>query len=491
MENTDQPKKKKFDLASYGIVVGFLCLEILAFISFYLGHSFILYGSLAIALAILSVLVTLKQINKDGLTSFAFFIFPLLIFVLLTALSSFNHDSIGAIGTAESVFIPLGFTFISIAGFLTAYIEKFKIKTAMLIIYGALALYVLINLIINMVYFVPFYTIIYKNSYIVYAGHPSPLPIGSMAYMLFGFQVLEVSIEYWSLFPAILLTAVIPLFFIKFKENRRDFILYAVMTGIAFISLLFTISKIALIADFVLIAGIAVIILAAKVHQSRQILNIMMLTIGIIIFIVCLLFFLLAQTTWGALNGLRNAFKGNALLNRLFITNRYSSAIIVVLQGLFVHTSQWGFFKLFGIAVGGTAGDYPPINVKQVPSNIWLFDNVLSSGLFGAIFFMVFIVLGIRRLFKYIKGTEEDYVKYLIAGYVLGFLVISLLFYDVTPLVYSNKLFPIYTSAPLLICVFLLIYVFNKTLSLPNAKKEEEKKEEPKVEENDDEVLSL
>ena len=104
---------------------------------------------------------------------------------------------------------------------------------------------------------------------------------------------------------------------------------------------------------------------------------------------------------------------------------------------------------------------------------------------------MVFIVVGIRRLFKYIKGTEEDYVKYLIAGYVLGFLVISLLFYDVTPLVYSNKLFPIYTSAPLLICVFLLSYVFNKTLSLPNAKKEEEKKGEPKVEENDDEVLSL
>ena len=37
--------KKKFDLTSYGVVVGFLSIEVLAFLSFNLGQSFILYGT--------------------------------------------------------------------------------------------------------------------------------------------------------------------------------------------------------------------------------------------------------------------------------------------------------------------------------------------------------------------------------------------------------------------------------------------------------------
>ena len=39
-EQTQQSTKKKLDLSTYGLVVGFLCLEVLAFVSFYLGHSF-------------------------------------------------------------------------------------------------------------------------------------------------------------------------------------------------------------------------------------------------------------------------------------------------------------------------------------------------------------------------------------------------------------------------------------------------------------------
>ena len=128
MEKTENTSKKKFDLTSYGIVVGFLAMEVLAFFSFYLGHSFIFYGILSAVLAVLLVLVTLRQINKDGVATFAFFLFPLFVFGLLTALSPFNASSLGHISTAETVFIPIALTFIAIAGFLTAYIEKFNIK---------------------------------------------------------------------------------------------------------------------------------------------------------------------------------------------------------------------------------------------------------------------------------------------------------------------------------------------------------------------------
>ena len=476
MESTETAPKKKLDFASYGVVIGFLCFEILAFISFYLGHSFILYGILSFALAGLALLVTFRQINKDGITTFAFFIFPIFVFGLLTALSSFNTGSIGAIGIAESVFVPIALTFISLAGFLTGYIKGFKIKTAMIIIYSALALFVFINLIITMIYYVPFYTLIYRNSYIFYDGKPSALPIGSMAYMLFGFQIKEVTLEYWSLFPSLLLTAVIPLFFITFKENRREFVIYLVISIIAFLSLLFTISRYTLITDFILVLGIAVIILTAKLKQTRSIFNGIMVGLGIIVSLVIIGMFLAAQTSWGFLNGFRNLINGNRLLSRLFITNRYASGIIVVLQDMF------SSFKLFGVPVGGAAYLYPN-GVTQRPCNIWLFDNILSSGFFGSIFFLVALVIGIRRLFKYIKAEEDDdYTRCLITGYVLGYLVISLFLYDVHPLVNSDKMSPFFTSAPLLICIFLLSYTFNKSLKQTKEVKEEKKEIETKEE---------
>ena len=92
-EETKQAQPKKLNLASYGTVVGFLCMEVLAFISFYLGQSFLLYGILSIVLLLLLVLVTLRQIKKEGLASYAFLIFPILVFGLLTALSDFNSKS--------------------------------------------------------------------------------------------------------------------------------------------------------------------------------------------------------------------------------------------------------------------------------------------------------------------------------------------------------------------------------------------------------------
>ena len=491
MENSENIKKKKFDLTSYGIVVGFLAMEVLAFFSFYLGHSFILYGILSIVLAILLVLVTLRQINKDGVATFAFFLFPLFVFGLLTALSPFNASSLGHISMPETVFIPIALTFIAIAGFLTGYIEKFKIRIALLIVYGALALFVLINLILTMVYYVPFYTLTYKNSYIFYEGRPSALPIGKMAYMLFGFKATEVTLEYWSLFPSILLTCVIPLFFIKYKENRREFILYAVMAFIAFLSLLFTISKITLISDVVLILGIALIVVAGKFKQTRSIFNTMMITLGAILLLAFIIMFFLAQN----LNsGFAKIFTGNALLNRLFVANRFSSKIIIIFQDLL--SSKYGFFKLFGAAVDVMSFEpfYPPNGVIQTVSGLWLFDNILTSGLFGAIFFLFALVLGIRRLFIYIgRYQEEDATKYTISGYVLGFLIISLLLLDVRPLVNSDRLFPFFMSAPLLIVIFLISYVFNKTLSLPKKEKanEEVKIEVIKEEEKEDEIIAL
>ena len=471
MENIETKKKKKLDLATYGIVVGFLCFEVLAFVSFYLGHSFLLYGILSVVLAILLFLVTFRQINKEGMTSFAFFLFPIFVFGLLTVLSKFPTNSLGGISVADTVFVPITLTLFALAGFLSSHIKGFKIQTALMIIYGALALFVAINLLVTMIYYVPFYPLIYRNSYIVYNGKPSPLPIGEMAYMLYGFQVKEVTLTYWSLFPSLLMTSVIGLFFIKYKENKRNFLIYLGFSILAFISLLFTVSKLTLLTDAILFMGIALIIVCGKFHKARRVIDGMMIGVGILLLIAIIILFLAAQKSWGFTDGLRTLLSKNALLNRLFITNRFSSKILVIFQDLF------SSFKIFGCYVGDYAFNYPN-GVAQNISNIWLFDILMSSGLFGALFFMVALVIGIRRLFKYITNSDDsDSSKFLISGYVLGFLIISLILFDNYPLVNSTKMSPFFTTTPLLICLFLLAYTFHKSMKKP-APIVEEKKED-------------
>ncbi len=488
MEVKATEKKRKIDLKDYGTVMGFLSFEVLAFISFYLGHSFLLFGILSVVLGILLILVTFRQIKKDGITTYLFFLFPLVMFGLLTALNGFSYYSIGAIGYASGIFVPIAFLFIGLSGFLTSYIPTFKIKYALLVIYVALGLFVLINLFITMIYYVPFYTIKYANSYIFYDGKPSSVAIGKMAYMLYGFSIKEVHLAYWELFPSVLLTAVIPLFFLKFKENKTEFLIYAALSFIAFLSLLFTINKFNLISDLVLILGITIIVLAGKVIKSRPIFNVMMMTLGIILVIGLTVVFINAQTSWGFTSGLRSFISSKGLFNRLFNTNRFALPINTVFQDMFSK------FKLFGCPVGGSILDYPN-GVAQILSNFWLVDNLMTSGMFGAIFFLAALVIGIRRLFKYINDVpEENYIKFGIAGFTLGYLVMALMAYNNYPLINYDSMSPFYTSAPLLVVIFLLSYTFNKSLLC----KQEEKKEEtlseelPKEEENqDEEIISL
>lgn len=486
-ENISKPKKK-IDFGTYAIVVGFLCFEVLAFVSFYLGHSFILYGILSIVLAALLLLVTFRQIKKDGITTFAFFLFPVFVFGLLTALSSFNYSSIGAIGVAESVFVPIALTFFALAGFLTGYLNSFKMKTALMIIYSALGLFVLINLFITMIYYVPFYTLIYKNSYIVYNGKPSVLPIGKMAYMLFGFKIEQVKLEYFTLFPSILATSVIPLFFMKFKENKRDFAIFLTNFVIAALSLLFTISRVTMVSDIVLVLGIAIIVLTGKIVKSRPILDGFFMVLGIVVGLVLIVMFINAQTSWSFVSGFRNMIASVSLLNRVFNTNGLAKSINVVFQDLF-----YGF-KLFGVPVGGYAYQYDN-GVAQDLSGYWIIDNLMTSGLFGALFFLGALIVGIRRMFIYIKKCEDDdLIKFTMTGFILGFLVIAIFLQDPYPLVNSYKIFPFFTSAPLLIVLFLLGYMFNKTLTIQE-KQEADKvpaaEEKPEMEVDDHETISL
>ena len=468
--------KKKFDFASYGIVVAFLCLEVLAFLGFSLGHNYILYGSLSIALVLLLLLVTFRQIKKDGIASYAFFLFPIFIYGLLSALSNFVTMSDGAIGIANGVFIPIALTCFSLSGYLVTNAKGFDIQKALLVIYGSLAVFVLINLIATMIYYVPFYTLIYKDYYIFYDGKPSPVSIDKTAYMLFGFQITEVNIRYWTLFPTLLFTSVIALFFIKYKENKKVFLIYVAYAAIGFISLLFTINKYSLISSVLLVHVIALSILFVKFRVARPIILIIVHILLIIFFILCIIMFINAQT-WGWVSGFKNAIATFSLTNRLFNTN----FLVTSINSILWECLNAG--KIFGSFVGIVAGTGYGIN--QQLSGSWMFDNVLTSGLFGAIFFAFALFIGIRQMIKYINNSKDlELNKALIFGFVIALFVVCGILYQGIPLINSNNLFPIYMFAPFLIALFLISYTFKE-------EKVEEAKAEVKEEKQYEETISL
>lgn len=473
MENMEPPKKK-FNFTSYGLVAAFLCLEVLAFLSFSLAHNYILYGSLSITLAIVLFIVTFRQIKKEGIATFAYFLFPLLIYGILSALSPFVRQSDGAIGIANGIFIPLTLTFIALCGFFMGHVHKVDLQKVFLVIYGALAIFVLINFVATMIYYVPFYTLIYKNSYIFFEGKPSSVPIGQTAYMLFGFEIIEVSVVYWSLYPAILLSSCVALFFIKFKANKKMFLAYLAFTILGALSLLFTICKDTLFGDLMMVLVLGIIILAIKIKSSHKGIKYALLVILTLFVLGSLALFLNAQTSWSFLTPLQNTIKNSALLNRLFNTNRYSSKINGILWELFNPG------KLFGSFVGIVSNE--GTGIEQTLTGFWAFDNLLTSGLFGALFFAFALFMGVRQFIKFFKNDAELPInKWLLIAYIAMTFGVTFIAYDGTPLINANNLFPIYMFTPFIISIFLFGYTFkpiNQNEEIQPVMQEEEKLDE-------------
>lgn len=473
--------KKKFDLSSYATVVGFLALEVLAFLGFSLGHNLVLYGSLLLALSLLLLLVTFRQIKMEGVSNYAFFLFPIFVFGLLSALSIFVKYSTGAIGSLNAIFTPIALTFAGLSGFFVSHIKGFDLQKVFLVIYGALALFVLINLIITMIYFVPFYTIRYRNSYLFYDGkllktfedsiaYGDNVTIGNTAYMLFGFEAVQVSLVYWSLFPLILTTSSVALFYIDRKKNKKVFLTYLAFAILGGLSLLLTISKYTLLGDLMLIFSMALIITFLKVKKSRKAIKVGLAVIAILFVIGSIMMFLNAQTSWKWFDGYRNGIANNKLLDRIFNTNFYTKRIFSILCDLFTQA------HIFGAPVGSGTGALGEVYVR--PSNSWFFDNFLTSGVFGALFFLFALCIGIKQMIKYYKKSQEKEVnKALLFAYVLGTLAITGVAYCSIPITNANNLYPIYMFAPFLIVIFLISYTFMPLKEVKEVKKEDSQNE--------------
>ncbi len=440
-------------LETISTITLFLILEVLAFISFGLSNSFIVFASLGIVIAILMGIISVREIKKDGFISVLFFAIPLFIFGLISALSPFASG--GGLSLAESIFLPVGLLAFAAMGYFSGVNSKFDMSKALIAIYGGIALIVLISYFFTMIQFVPFYTIIHAKHYVYYDGGISSTPIGETAYFLMGFKFQEVSIQYFTLFPSVLSSSVIALFFISPKKEKLKFSIYAIYAAIGLIALLTMPIKITIITDVLLLVIITLIILfGKKVIKGSQILKWIIIGFLIVILIAFIILVLNAQTLWGWTEGFRNFIASHQILNRLFNSNRFVVNYNLILKYAFGSNTIIGWY---------------PIGTEVDISNSILFDTIITSGVLGLVVLVIDFVFTRSTISDYyVKGNDDILTKSLILGFVSSFFVYSLINYDAQPLLRYNNLSPIYTNGLFLIAIFFIGYMFKVTNSKNN-----------------------
>ena len=464
-------KEKAFTIISS--VAIFLLYEVLAFVSFGLSNSFEVYAFVGIVLFVLVIVGHFFLLKKDGASNFLIFLMPVVLLGIIFAFSSFSS---GYATILTRILIPFAFIAFVGIGYISPLNENFKISNAMLVIYGGLALITLISYFATMVQYVPFYTIIHSDSYIYYDGARASLPIGSMAYFLSGFSFREVSIDYFLLFPSILSTSVIALFFLSPKNDTKKFVAYAIFAFIGLLALITMPNKMSLITTVLIVACVIIIILFGKSKINGKIFSRVLLVLLILLLLAFIVFFLNAQKSWGFTSGLRNLIANSHLLDRIFNSNRFSQKYIEILDGSLNFNFWLGFMP---------NPKYNSALHLDVFSDSVVFDTLLMTGLFGLAILIVVLVVAIRSFIKYFKSCDDQMIdKVLIAGFSVSTIIYASLNYNPEPYVFYSNLQPFFKNGLFLVLLFLVGYVYFKASHI---KKVEEPAKEEKVEEANNE----
>lgn len=464
--------EKLAPLQKYLIVISFLALEVFAFIAFSFGGSFILFASLSLALLILLILFTIKEINIDGVANVAFLFFPLLLYVLLTALGIYSksHIILGDFNVAEVVFIPIGILSIAVCGYLLSLNKTFKLKHFFIVIYGALALLVFLNLLVNLINFGFFYTVKFKDYYMYYGGLRSGTTVNEMAYALEGFRFIEVRMDHYVLFPLLLLTSSLFLFYTHVKEEKKMFAIYLGFTILGALALILIPSFYGLFAAIIVGFLDLLLFLCKKFPIAKKVTK-YVFYVGLVLFTIFFLLFFIIYQDFGA--SLLASFKSNNLLNRLFVSNRFATSFATLVKNLFVDSR---FFGYYGTLIKGT-NDI----VETHLSGSYLFDNFMTSGLLGNLAFVILLLLAIRGFKKYLFKEDDEEFRYkgLFFTFFAGFYLYSLLFNNGEYGIFYSIYKPIYMTGPFMITIFMAFYIYSKGQEV----KIEEKKEEVNNEE--------
>lgn len=436
-------------LGKYSAAITFLAFEFFALIAFNYSGSFVLFGALSLALCILLVIFNISEIKSKGLSNVALFFIPLFLFILLTMVGNYNiaHTKVGDFSWGETVFIALGLLPMAFNGYLLSIDKHFKIKTFITVIFSALAIYVAINFVYNLINFGAFYPVIYKNYYLYYNGIKSEVPVNEMAYTLEGFKFIEVKMSHYVLYPLILLSSSVMLLYLSPRKEKGYFYTYLVFTVLAVLSL-------ALIPSLLSLGGIAFIgVLLLIIYFSKRYLGARkafkyILFAGIGLFVLAYLFYVIVVAF-----GVNQSFTG--ILDRLFTSNRYSKEVNPLLINIFSSSKFLGF--------ASNPVSYYPYYEETFLTGFFIFDVFMTSGVIGAVGIFIFIFLGFKAFSKYFKSHLDAFrCQATLLMFVVTFFVYSAFFNNGDYALFYRIYKPIYLTAPIMMMIFIFSYVICK-----------------------------
>ena len=444
----------------YSAAITFLAFEFFALIAFNYSGSFVLFGSLSLALCLLLILFNIAEIKTKGLSNVALFFIPLFLFVLLTAVGNYNtvHTKVfGHFSWAETVFIPLGLLAMAFNGYLLSIDKNFKLKTFITVIFSALAVYVLINFIYNLISFGAFYPLVYKGYYLYYSGIKSELPVNEFAYVLEGFKFVEVKMAHYVLFPLLLLSSSVMLLFTSPKKEKGYFITYLAFVLLALFALIFIPSLLSL-GGIIATALLVLIIYLGKTYvKTRKVFKII-LFIVLALALLGYLFYVIAVAT-----GMSNSFTG--ILDRIFNSNRYARRVNPILINLFSSSKFLGFY----------GNQTAPSVIDEVSlSGFFIFDSFMTSGVIGAFAIFAFIFLGFKSFKKYFYSHKDEFrLQATMLLFLIVFVGYSAFFNEGEYTLYYNVYKPLYLTSPFILMIFMLSYVICKSRVVIEEPKEE------------------
>ena len=434
----------------YSAAITFLAFEFFALIAFNYSGSFVLFGSLSLALCLLLILFNIAEIKTKGLSNVALFFIPLFLFVLLTAVGNYNtvHTKVfGHFSWAETVFIPLGLLAMAFNGYLLSIDKNFKLKTFITVVFSALAVYVLINFIYNLISFGAFYPLVYKGYYLYYSGIKSELPVNEFAYVLEGFKFVEVKMAHYVLFPLLLLSSSVMLLFTSPKKEKGYFITYLAFALLALFALIFIPSLLSLGGIIATALLVLVIYLGKTYVKTRKVFKIILfIVLGLAL--LGYLFYVIAVAT-----GMSNSFTG--ILDRIFNSNRYARRVNPILIYLFSSSKFLGFY----------GNQTAPSVIDEVSlSGFFIFDSFMTSGVIGAFAIFAFIFLGFKSFKKYFYSHKDEFrLQATMLLFLIVFVGYSAFFNEGEYTLYYNVYKPLYLTSPFILMIFMLSYVICKS----------------------------
>lgn len=450
----------------YESIGTFLVLEILALVSFGLGGVNLIFQYAGFIVALIATFFAFKNYTKDDLIPIVCLGAPLLLISIFTGFGySFSNGNILA---KLGCFISL-ISFLAI-GLSARRMKTFSTKNALYCIGGGLALLTLIGTIVTWAQYGVFYPLIHAKAGSYYYDGNLYSILNEMAWLQ-GFKVVEVSQNYGGLFALMSACFLPALLFIKYKEDKLMFIVFAVIGGIGLISIISIPNFYALV--FYVIA-FACALFYRFLRNNELAIKILKYAILVVVgFAVVLVIIALLNAS---VDGVHSFIAGSSFLDRIFNSNR----IMMVANPIIAAALKP--YNLFGLNHIVTGYDIP-LSAVQTSSGAFEIEIIKEGGIIAFLLFIVFAVFAYESFTRYLKSSKDaDYVKVIFLTLLIGFATYCTIYLDVFPVTHDSQVYLPFTSS---LPFFVILFVIGFT-ALPKGKEDvsyqkQEKKEEVKV----------